>query len=312
MPVPAKESSAILLSSSEFEAAIDASDISSVATTTGENISVDQDGIWTANYVFNAKFQSGLNICRKTENHPYLSHLVKTNWGCQRIDADMGRFTIVCKGVEKDALYMRYTTNSSTQAQPIETHPFFDEGTDIPDDATSVKDDTDAYGYRFGDPIEGVAGGQGSRQAIYEMLGSNRIFKGFPLNSQFDLQGVTQYLDIGISLRLIVVTHATSGYLTKIDSKDVKLGGAVYYVGQIVDLPSQIEFNTDLLPDVGETGSNWNWLVTKCDTDIIGSAMKQTVEFTLSGYLGWNKIIYNLEQDVFSLSDKRYEENLPK
>jgi len=311
MPVEAKESSSLLIGSSDFNEKIKASDIGSVAMTNGENISCDNDGIWTANYIFNARMQEGLGVARSAQHHPYLSHLIKTNWGVQRLDADMGRFTIVFKGVEEDACYIRYSTNSSAQAQPIETHPFFDEGEDIPDDATSVKDNEDAYGYRFGDPVEGVAGGQGSRQAIYDVMNGNRVFKGFPLNSQFDLQGVTQYLDIGISLRANIITHASDGYLTKLDSTNAIDGGAAFFVGQICDPPKEIQPDLELLPSENEE-SDWSWLVTKCDTEFMGSAMKQTVEFTLSGYLGWNRLIYNLEKDAIDVTDKRYGDALPK
>lgn len=281
--------------------------------TTGENISVDIDGIWTANYVYVMRFKEGLAKARETKSHPYYGDLIKTNWGVQRLDGDLGRFTLVCKGVEKGAYNVRYNISSATQAEPIETHPFFDEGETIPDDAERVSDNEDAYGYRFGDPIDsGMGGGLGSKQAIFETLSGNKIFKGFPLNSKFDLQGVTQFLNIGMSLRCTIVTHADNNFLTAITTDDVEKGGGIYYVGQIADPPSEIAPNVDLLPTAGGTEASHNWLVTKCDVEIIGSAMRQTVEFTLSGYLGWNRLIYNLNANGFSGSaDTRFDSSLP-
>lgn len=300
----------------DFIEAIDASTIDDVLETIGENISVDVDGIYTANFVFTAKYRNAMEIAKETENHPRLGELKKTNWAIQRVDGDLARATLVFKGVEEGAYYVRYGINSATQAQPIETHPFFDEGEDIPDDADSVKDDEDAYGYRFGDPIEsGAGGGQGSRQAIFEVLSSNKIFKGFPLNSKFDLQGVTQYLDVGMTLRCTIVTYAEDGFKTQISDLDIKKGGGIYYVGQIAEPPTDIAPDLDKLPqiDAGGISDNFNWLVTKCDTEIIGSAFRQQVEFTLSGYLGWNRLIYNKVDDAFgNIDSTRYDKNLPE
>jgi len=157
-----------------------------------------------------------------------------------------------------------------------------------------------------------MGGGLGSKQAIFETLSGNKIFKGFPLNSKFDLQGVTQFLNIGMSLRCTIVTHADNNFLTAITTDDVSKGGGIYYVGQIADPPSDIAPNVDLLPTAGGTEASHNWLVTKCDVEIIGSAMKQTVEFTLSGYLGWNRLIYNLNAGGFAgIADTRFSGALP-
>lgn len=310
----ANEASAYIYGSQDFNTSLDATDVNSAQPANGENISVDQDGIYTANYIVTTKFKNALTIGKKTEWHPNLPSLYKTNYGLQRMDGDLCRLTMVFKGVEKGCMNVRYSVNSATQSQPIETHPFFDEGDDIPDDAGTITEGEDAYGYRFGDPIEsGAGGGQGSRQAIFEILSGNRIFKGFPLNSQFQLQGVTQYLDIGMSLRATIVTHADYGFETKLDDKAVSKGGGIYYVGQIVDPPNLIAPNVDNFPSAGSIDTKYSWLITKCETEFIGSACKQQVEFTLSGYLGWNRLIYNMQAEALNINETtRFNETLPK
>ena len=277
----------------------------------GENISCDQDGIWTANWIVTDKYKSCLEMASKAVYHPKLDHLMRTNWGIQRTAGDMGRLTVVYKGVPEGTVNIRYTIQSSTQAQPIETHPFFDEGDDIPDG--DELDEDSAYGYRFGDPIEaGAGGGQGSKQALYEILNGNRMFKGFPLNSQYDLQGVQQYLDIGVTLRATIVTHASDGNEQQIDDKNLDQGGTFYYVGQVVDPPNSIKPDTDQFAQASGLETNYNWLVTTCDTEIIGSAIKQNVQWTLSGYLGWNRLIYKYDKTAISdVSTTLYQGKLP-
>lgn len=278
----------------------------------GENISVDQDGIWTANYIVQDKYQACLTMGAKAVYHPHLPDLIRTNFGLQRTAGDTARLTIVYKGVPKDTTNIRYSIQCTTQAQPIETHPFFDEGDDIPD-GDELGDDV-AYGYRFGDPIEaGAGGGQGSKQALFEILGGNRMFKGFPLNSQYNLQGVQQYLDIGVTIRAVIVSHASDGVETTLSSKDIDAGGAIYQVGQVCDPPDSILPDVSLFAQADGLETNYNWLVTSCDTEIIGSALKQNVQFTLSGYLGWNSLLYRHDKDAISeISTTLYTGKVPK
>jgi hypothetical protein len=305
----ASKTSAVVLGDA-IVSAYDSDSAQGLPATNGESVSVDQDGIYTANYILTGQFAKTLDAVKGMKYHPNYKSLIRTNFGLQRMDGDLCRATVVFKGCEPNANNIRYTISSNTQAQPIETHPFFDEGHDIPEGTATIKEGEDAYGYRFGDPITTQAGGgNGSKQALFETVSGNRMFRGFPLDADFDLQGVKQYLDINMTLKLTLVTHVEQGFTHKIETADAMSGGTIFKVGQIVDPPNIIRPDIEKLIQAGGVEKKYNWLVTKCDVQIIGSAMKQVVDFSLSGYLGWNRLIYNMDKEAVALgSDTRYNQ----
>jgi len=257
-----------------------------------ESINQDNDGIYTATFVSVGDYYNVIRACRSQKEHPQFNDLLRTNFGVQRMDADLARGTTTFKGVFDGDKYLRHSLKVNTRTEPIETHPFFDEGQDIPDGRTDLKKDKDAYGYRFGDEIdEGEP--DGSKQAYYELSGGQKIFKHFPMNADFDLMGIKSYLAFGASLNVTYVTHAKDGEETVLKS-DIDKGGYAFLVGQVCDPPKSIKPDIDKeLKAYGGVTKNYNWLVTGCDVNIIGSALRQNVTFMLSGYLGWNGLLYN-------------------
>jgi hypothetical protein len=270
-----------------------------------ESISQDIDGIYTATYVCTGDYFKLIKFARKQKDHPTMDDLIRTNYGVQRLDGTLGRATLTFKGVFKDEEYLRYNLNSNTQTEPIPTHPFFDEGTTIPDGREEVTAD-DAYGYRFGDQLIGTP--DGSKQAFYEDQNGSLVFRHFPADADFDLQGVTSYLNIGMTLNLIIVTYAKDNYETKLGKK-LNEGGYAFAVGQIVDPPSKIAPKlSTIMKDAGSIKRDHSWMVTKCNVEIVGSAMRQDVELTLSGYKGWNKLVYNKYTQDLGVNDDKWKQ----
>ena len=75
----------------------------------------------------------------------------------------------------------------------------------------------------------------------------------------------------------------------------------------MADPPDEIAPAIDsVFKNYGGLSPKYNWSVTKVNTEIIGTAMRQDVQFTLSGYKGWNKLIYNKLSTV-SIKDNRFE-----
>ena len=80
-------------------------------------------------------------------------------------------------------------------------------------------------------------------------------------------------------------------------------------MGQVVDPPSKIAPKlSTIMKDAGSIKRDHSWMVTKCNVEIVGSAMRQDVELTLSGYKGWNKLVYNKYGEKLNVNDKRYEQ----
>ena len=182
-----------------------ASSIDKAVRASSESFSQDIDGICTATVVVTGNYFKVINLGGKEEEHPDISWLVKTNFGVQRLDGTLGRGTFTYKGCPKNKSYYRYNIDSDASAQPIETHPFFKNGKDIPENITEITGD-DAWGYRFGDRIKGTEP-KGSAQAFYDQSDLSPSFKHFPISAQFDLPGVQQFFQMGMTFNLISVTH---------------------------------------------------------------------------------------------------------
>lgn len=282
-----------------------ATNIDGAVRASSESFSQDIDGICTSTYVCTGDYYKLIEHAHKLKEHPSMKDLVRTNYGVQRLDGTLGRATLTFKGVEKGKSYMRYTLDSGTDARPIETHPFFVRGKTIPDGEPNITEN-DAYGYRFGDRVEGGIP-DGSKQAFYDETQLAPSFKHFPINAYYDLPGVTQFLGMGMTLNLIYISYADDNFRTKIDS-NIDDGGYAFHVGMVCDPPDEIKPDIDsVIKEAGGISSRYNWMVTRCNVEIVGSAMRQEVQFTLSGYRGWNKLIYNSEDPQGSVNDKRYE-----
>lgn len=280
----------------------DANQLPQQVRQSSESISQDQDGIYTATFVSVSDYYNSIRACRSQKTHPQFQDLLRTNFGIQRMDGDLGRATTTFKGVFQNDEYIRYNIKVQTRTEPIETHPFFDEGRDIPKGRTDIKKDRDAYGYRFGDEIDS-GDPDGSKQAYYELAGGQKIFKHFPMNADFDLQGIKSYLAFGMTMEVVIVTYIQDGADHVIKS-DIEKGGYAFLVGQVVDPPKKIKPSVDReLKEYGGVGKNYNWLVTGCDIDIVGSALRQKVTFLLSGYLGWNGLLYNKQDKSANINN---------
>jgi len=286
------------------EVADGATSLSGHVRASSETFSQDMDGISTATLVMTGNYFDLIKHCGKQKEHPNMEDLHKTNFGIQRLDGTLGRATLTFKGCESGKKYMRYTLDSNTNARPIETHPFFQNGKDIPDGEEIVGED--AYGYRFGDKVEGGIP-SGSRQATYDETQLSPSFKNFPVNAEYDLPGVQQFWGIGMSINMILVSHVDDGFHHKIEG-GVDEGGYAYRVGMVVDPPDEIMPDIDsVMKEAGGVKFQYNWLITRCNVEIVGSALRQQVEFTMSGYRGWNKLIYNYTDVASTVVDNRYE-----
>lgn len=281
------------------------SSLSGAVRASSETFSQDIDGISTATLVMTGNYFDLIEACGAQKEHPNMQDLIKTNFGVQRLDGTLGRATLTFKGCESGKNYIRYTLDSNTQAKGIDTHPFFQQGKDIPDGQTIITAD-DAYGYRFGDRVEGGVP-SGSKQAVYDETQLSPVFKKFPVNAQYDLPGVQQYFGIGMTLNVIIVSHADDGFTHQVE-KAIDKGGYCFRVGMVVDPPSNIKPDIEkTIQTAGDVAHNYNWLITRCNIEVIGSAIRQQVEFTLSGYRGWNKLIYNSDTSASPPSDNRHE-----
>ena len=252
-----------------------------------QSISQDVDGILTATIVYQGGYHKVAKTAKDEYNHPDFNYLIKTNWGIQRLQGNLGRATVTYKGCDIYDRHIRYKLKSSTRTEPIETHPHFLDGKEIPKSSGSIQS-AKAYGFKFGEEI--VTGEpQGSRQAYYDTVDTNRAFKLFPKRSLFNLGGITNFIQLGMVVQAIIVTHASDGFETNIGSSYNK-GGYAYKVGQIVDLPKEIDIKPRT--NIAAYPNEYSWLVTACSIDILGGAMRQEVEFSLSGPKGWNRLIY--------------------
>jgi hypothetical protein len=289
-------------------ASIDASDLESNIRQTNENFSQDMDGIITSTVTYIGEYKKIIKHARESENHPTFDDLVRTNYGVQRMAGNLGTCTCTYKGCMDGDYFTRYSIDSSTKAEPIQTHPFFKEGKDIPKDSPDAHKEDDAFGYRFGDEIVGAP--NGSAQAFFERSGTagGLRFKYFPKEANYNLPGVTQYLDFSVVLKVIIVSHAPDDFKNKIDELGED-GGYLYAVGSRNDPPIDV-VDLDLFSEAkGEVDAQYNWLVTAVSHEIIGSAWRQEIDFTLSGYLGWNALIYrSSEKD--GLEDTRFDGSL--
>ena len=267
------------------------SSVSQALKQVNDTFSQDMDGIMTATSTYVGGYTNLVKAAREARYHDLVSDLIKTNYGIQRLDADLGRATITYKGCNDGDFFMRYTTNSSTKAEPIVTHPFFADGDDIPEDQEEFGEDDDAYGHRFGDEI--ITEPEGSAQALYESTGAGRVFKHFPKNADFDLRGIQQYLDFSFSLKVIMVSYAEKNFKHEV-TKNPENGGWLYSVGTIADPPIDA-VDLEIINQRNNAGGEapkYSWLVTGVNHEVIGSAWRQEIDFTLSGYKGWNRLIY--------------------
>lgn len=252
-----------------------------------QSMSQDIDGILTATLVYQGGYHKVAKTAKAEKEHPEYRYLKKTNWGIQRLQGNLGRATVTYKGCDTNDRYIRYKLKSSTRTEPIETHPHFLNGKEIPSSAGTIQTNK-AYGYKFG---EEIANGEpkGSRQAFYDTVDTNRAFKLFPKKALFNLGGVTNFIQLGMVVQAIIVTNANEGFETSIGS-DFDKGGYAYKVGQIVNLPDEIDIKPKV--NIAAYPNQYSWLVTACSIDILGGAMRQEVEFSLSGPKGWNRLIY--------------------
>jgi len=252
-----------------------------------QTLSRDADGIYTSTIVFTGKYFDISNFAKNEEEHPDLDWLLKTNFGVQRQKGNLGRATITYKGVPENSVHGRWKVKSSVRSEPIETHPHFLIGREISDNAETLKKNESAYGYKFGEEIFGGVP-KGSKQAFYDIVDTNKAFKLFPKTAKFDLPGVTSYLELGMIVQATIVSHAGSGVKNAIGTS-ADNGGYIYRVGQIEQLPSFIDIDTK---NIEKEPNRFSWLVSSCNLEIMGTALRQEVEFTLSGPKGWNRLIY--------------------
>lgn len=265
-----------------------------------QSMSQDMDGIITSTLVYQGPYFKVSKIARTETKHPEFDYLYATNWGSQRLKGNLGRATVTYKGVGKNKTYTRYRVKSSARSEPIETHPHFIIGKDISKTATEIQNEK-AYGHRFG--LEIVAGEpKGSMQAFYDTVDTNRAFKLFPKAAKFDLGGITNFLQLGMVVQAVIVTNAKDGFGTAIKG-GAQDGGFAYNVGQIADLPSFIDINPK--SNISMAPNKYSWLVTACNIEIIGGAMRQEVDFTLSGPKGWNRLVYKTSTISSNLTDSR-------
>jgi hypothetical protein len=273
---------------------------------TNENFSQDMDGIITATVSYIGPYSDVVRHGRASENHPTYDSLVRTNYGVQRMSAGLGTVTCTYKGCMSGDYFVRYSVESSAKAEPIQTHPFFKEGKDIPANSPDAHKEDEAFGYKFGGQVSG-GGPNGSNQAFFESSGTagGMRFRYFPKEAMYDLPGVTQYLDFSVVLKVIIVSHAPNDFKQKI-SNDPMDGGYIYAVGAKVDPPVDY-VDTELFSEAkGGVDADYNWLVTSVTHEVIGSAFRQEVDFTLSGYLGWNGLLYRSDEKS-GIADTRFD-----
>jgi hypothetical protein len=267
-----------------------------------ETLSQDTDGIFTATEVFTGIYSKVRDsfMLEHDGSHTYLDWIKLTNKGFQTMAGGLARFTFTFKGVREDDEYVRYSVSSSARTEPIQTHPHFTKGKDIPKARTEIEDHSKAYGYAFGRPK--ITKAEGSNQAYYESTEGTSVFKHFDRTAKFDLNGVQEYFELGMTVNATFVTHADSAHKTNI--KDgLKDGGFAFSVGQrFDDLPSAV--NVKLPTD--DLYKNVTWLVNACEVDIIGSAMRQRVSFLMSDKRGWNGLIYRTNKKSDTFSDDTY------
>jgi|GEM_PF-6512802 len=272
-----------------------------------DTLSQDAEGIYTATEVYTGIYdESRQRFMDHNGSHTYLDWIKLTNKGFQLMKGGLARITCTFKGVPNDAEYVRYRVDSSTRSEPIQTHPHMTEGLTIPQNRTSVQKDQSAYGYAFGRQKNGAP--KGSNQAYYEAKDGIPVFKHFDQTTLFNLPGVKEFLDISMSVQAIIISHASRAHEEKIDSS-YRNGGFAYKIGQrFASLPSGINVDTPKVstPGSGNVEYTYNWLVTACSVDIIGSAMRQKVTFSLSNKKGWNSLIYKDAQSAGSFIDNSY------
>lgn len=273
-----------------------------------ETISQDIDGIYTVTLTYVGEFYAVSDYVKKLKSCPSFSDLIRTNWGAQRMDGNLGRATATFKGVNSGDNYWRYFVKASTNSNPIETHPHMVKGKTIPNGQSVIT--SNAYGYAFGRDVQDNPQGDptskkpdGSYNAQYkpDEYGQKK-FSSFPLDAQYDLSGVKQYLGYSSVVSMIIVGHGSGSSYPSSPSNDLKTGGYIYKVGQISELPARLNIN---LRDFGirSATSNHSWLITKAQLDVVGSAIRQEVDFMLSGPKGWNKLIYAENTKSLSISN---------
>ena len=288
----------------------DAGELENNLRQTNETFSQDIDGIITATRVYVGQFNNVVKHGRSARFHPHYRDLVKTNYGVQRIDADLAQVTCTYKGIFEGDTFTRYTLDSNTKAEPIQTHPFFKEGKAIDEGAKEFQNEDEAYGYYFGGEIAGQP--EGSNQAFYEAAGGGggMRFKYFPKNALFNLPGVQSYLDFSVTMTVIIVSFAENDFKMQIGT-DAEEGGYLYHVGAKVDPPVDVIELDKFAENRGDVEANYNWLVTRVNHEIVGSAWRQEIDFALSGYRGWNGLIYR-KAELYNYAQNRFSDgNLP-
>ena len=82
-------------------------------------------------------------------------------------------------------------------------------------------------------------------------------------------------------------------------------------MGKIAQPPASIAPSIDHFRiDAQGTKGRHDWLVTKADVRIEGSAVITDVEFTLSDWKGWNKLIYQDTTKTASTTNSFYNKTL--
>lgn len=258
-----------------------------------ENWSQNDIGVITATYQIVGDYWDAIKAMKKQKSHPKYDDIHLTNFGAQRMSGGLGRVTGTFKGCPKEQHYVTSRIKVSTRGEPIETHPFFKEGQEIPKGTKEFKDgNSNAYGYKFGGAISASGSPDGSNQAKFDVVNTVDIFRAFPKQSYFDLPGIQQYLEINVVLSCVIVSHVEEGKAHVINTYDFKEGGFCYAVGQKAEPPDCIALDKFNKAVRGTTPKR-NWLVTRADIHYEGSALVQEVDFTLSGVKGWNQLVYN-------------------
>lgn len=164
--------------------------------------------------------------------------------------------TAVYKGINGST--KRFSLTATGAQEPITTHPAFKEAGD---------------GYAVA--LAGT-GADKKNGAKFKGDEEDSEFDYFPPDADRDLGGVTSYLEPAVELQCVIVKNNAD-----MEQPTWELANAIYNIADRVAPPQGA-------PSVGTR----NWLAMGSTQEIIGGAIKITVNYRMSGARGWNEAIY--------------------
>jgi len=238
-------------------------------------IEFDDIGIASAELVYSCDWDVAVPLVSAITVHPDYDFLKRKTASIQREEANMAKVSIKFEGIDPsgggdpdEAVRTEYTLEGSSSSEPIEAHPEFE-------DNIAGKPSSPLNGALFVDPITGEQSDRDNGDGNDLLAGVFSKFQCVSPTPSHPKFGIKSYQEKGF-----VYTEVKTYSSASAASISINMNG----IGTINTPPA-----SDILPTVN---SPRNWILSSCTAVIVGSGVKVTRSWMLSGRRGWDPDIY--------------------